>query len=251
MRKDALDRAFVALADGTRRGVVDAAAGATPGRRTGERPGRQRAGIEPPPAHVREAELVQGGGWPRRDARARIYTLQRDVFAELRGWVDGVETLWREQLTAFAEHVGTRAGGETEVSQPAARRDGQRARRGTRAIVFDLLAREIDRWWRRGPGFGHAGEHDGALAIEPLGGGRVFERWREDGRLREFQLGAVLMWQPPKRCSVTWRDATFTPLEQRRPRSRSRSPRSAAARWSPCATAAGMPCATTIRRGAA
>lgn len=111
MRRDALDRAFVALADGTRRGVVEML-----------RQGPHRAGelasaldVSAPALSrhlriLREAALVQESV-ADDDARARIYTLQRDVFADLRGWVDGIEALWGEQLTAFAEHVAQKRAG--------------------------------------------------------------------------------------------------------------------------------------------
>ena len=100
------------------------------------------------------------------------------------------------------------------MSQPAATATISVRIVAPRAIVFVLFTREIDRWWRRGPKFRHAGGHDGSIGIEPRLGGRVFERWREDGQLREFELGTVLVWQPPERLTFTWRNATFTPLEQ-------------------------------------
>jgi len=110
MPSAALDRAFVALADGTRRGVVELL-----------RRGPHRAGeladeldVSAPALSrhlriLREAQLVHEQV-AEHDARARIYTLRRDVFAQLRGWVDGIEALWQEQLTAFAEHAQKRTG---------------------------------------------------------------------------------------------------------------------------------------------
>lgn len=83
-----------------------------------------------------------------------------------------------------------------------------------RAATFDLFTREVDLWWRRGPKFRHAGSRDGSITIEPRAGGRVFERWREDGTVREFDLGEVLVWQPPERLVFSWRNATFAPLER-------------------------------------
>jgi uncharacterized protein YndB with AHSA1/START domain len=84
---------------------------------------------------------------------------------------------------------------------------------GARVPVFALFTRDIDIWWRRSPKFRHAGAHDGRITIEPRAGGRVFESWRQDGVEREFDLGEVLVWQPPERLVFTWRNATFAPLE--------------------------------------
>jgi uncharacterized protein YndB with AHSA1/START domain len=81
------------------------------------------------------------------------------------------------------------------------------------AVAFDLFTREIDAWWRRGPKFRHAGSNAGTITIEPRAGGRVFERWREGGTEHEFDLGTVLVWQPPERLVFSWRNATFAPLE--------------------------------------
>lgn len=110
MASAALDRAFVALADGTRRAVVELL------RKGPRRAGELAAalGVRAPTLTrhlriLREAQLVHEQV-DDDDARARVYTLRRDVFAQLRGWVDGIEALWQEQLTAFAEHVQRRAG---------------------------------------------------------------------------------------------------------------------------------------------
>lgn len=82
------------------------------------------------------------------------------------------------------------------------------------ALAFDTFVRDVDQWWRRGPKFRHAGGHPGRIHIEPGPGGRVFETWREGGRDREFELGRITVWEPPKQFAYTWRNATFAPLEQ-------------------------------------
>ncbi|HEX5054126.1 MAG TPA: metalloregulator ArsR/SmtB family transcription factor [Planctomycetota bacterium] len=106
MRSDPLDRAFVALADRTRRGVVELL------RQKPHRAGELASRLDvSPPALTRHLrilrdsrlvdELVDDG-----DGRARVYRLRRETFTRLRTWVDEVEALWQDQLTAFAEHVG-------------------------------------------------------------------------------------------------------------------------------------------------
>jgi uncharacterized protein YndB with AHSA1/START domain len=81
-------------------------------------------------------------------------------------------------------------------------------------LVFDRFVREIDQWWRRGPKFRHAGRHAGRIEVEARLGGRIRETWTEDGVAREFELGRVLVWEPPERFVWSWRNATFAPLEQ-------------------------------------
>ena len=100
-----VDRTLAALAEPTRRGVVELL-GARP-LRAGEiadalavsRPAMsrhlrvlRRAGI------VRESGLAD-------DARVRVYHLEREPLSELRGWLDEVEAFWGAQLAAFKEHA--------------------------------------------------------------------------------------------------------------------------------------------------
>lgn len=110
MRSDALDRAFTALACGTRRRVVELLRAGP--RRAGELAAALDVGAPALTRHLRvlrEAELVHEQV-DDADGRVRVYTLRREVFGALRGWVDEVEALWRDQLAAFAEHVQKRTG---------------------------------------------------------------------------------------------------------------------------------------------
>jgi uncharacterized protein YndB with AHSA1/START domain len=52
------------------------------------------------------------------------------------------------------------------------------------------------------------------MHVEPRLGGAVVESWLEDGAPQQFELGRVIVWEPPARFSFTWRNATFAPLEQ-------------------------------------
>ena len=42
---------------------------------------------------------------PPHDARLRIYQLQPGPMRELKAWLEETETLWADQLEAFARHL--------------------------------------------------------------------------------------------------------------------------------------------------
>jgi len=105
MASEAVGRVFAALADPTRRAVVEAL------RRGDRRAGELASALSiSPPAlsrHLRvlrASQLVEEVG-DADDARVRVYRLRIATFQRLRTWIDGVEAMWSEQLTAFAEHV--------------------------------------------------------------------------------------------------------------------------------------------------
>ena len=100
-----LDRTLLALAEPTRRGVIDLLRGGP--RRASEiadalsttRPAMSR--------HLRvlrKAGLVSEDELPD-DARARVYRLERAPFEELRGWLEEVEAFWGDQLASFKAHA--------------------------------------------------------------------------------------------------------------------------------------------------
>ena len=105
MRSDPLDRAFAALADGTRRGVVELL------RRGPRRAGELAADLDvSPPALSRHLRLLRASRLVEAttdddDARVTIYRLRREPFTRLRAWVDAIEALWHDQLSAFEAHV--------------------------------------------------------------------------------------------------------------------------------------------------
>ncbi len=107
-KRASLDRAFAALADGTRRGVVERL------RRGPARAGELAQALRvSAPALSRHLRLLRAcklvaEDVDAADARARVYTLRREVFVELRHWVDDVEAMWQDQLAAFAAHVQRR-----------------------------------------------------------------------------------------------------------------------------------------------
>ncbi len=104
-----LDRTFAALADPTRRGVVDLL------RRKPRRAGELAAAFDmSPPAMSRHLRVLRKTGLVEEDsldddARVRVYRLRPEPFAKLRGWLDEVESFWTGQLDAFKEHAERRA----------------------------------------------------------------------------------------------------------------------------------------------
>ncbi len=100
-----LDRTLAALADPTRRGVVDLL------RKSPRRAGELAETLEKTPAALsrhlrvlRKSGLIEGGGHDE-DARVRIYRLKPEPFSRLRHWLDEVEAFWEGELTTFAGHV--------------------------------------------------------------------------------------------------------------------------------------------------
>lgn len=100
-----LDKTFSALADPTRRRVVELL------RKKPRRAGDLAAafGMSAPAMSrhlrvLRRTRLVEEDSL-EEDARVRVYRLRRERFAALRGWLDEVEAFWGGQLEAFKEHA--------------------------------------------------------------------------------------------------------------------------------------------------
>jgi len=100
-----LDLALAALADPTRRGIVDLL-----------RDGPRRASDVADalaltrPAVSRHLRVLRESGLielavPEEDARVRMVHLRREPFDALRGWIDEVEAFWVEQLSAYQAHT--------------------------------------------------------------------------------------------------------------------------------------------------
>ena len=100
-----VDGTLAALADPTRRGVVDLL------RRRPRAAGELAAALEvSPPALSRHLRVLRKRGLieeehDESDFRLRIYRLRPEPFAELQDWLRQVEGFWDEQLGAFREHV--------------------------------------------------------------------------------------------------------------------------------------------------
>ena len=100
-----LDAKFVALADPTRRRVIEAL-----GR--GElRAGELAAVVDmTPPALSRHLRVLRRAGLvvdhgSNEDARVRLYRLEPGAFGRVRAWLDEVEEFWNDQLQAFKAHA--------------------------------------------------------------------------------------------------------------------------------------------------
>jgi DNA-binding transcriptional ArsR family regulator len=100
-----IDRTLAALADPYRRRTVDLL-------REGPRRSSDLArelNVTPPVMSrhlrvLRQSGLVQEEH-PDFDARVRIYSLRPGAIHELRDWLDQIETMWMEQLSAFKSHL--------------------------------------------------------------------------------------------------------------------------------------------------
>jgi len=117
-----LDRTFAALADPTRRGVVDLL------RRKPRRAGELAAAFEmSAPAMSRHLRVLRKTGLveeneEENDARVRVYRLRREPFAELESWLEEIAAFWSDQLDAFKAHAEKRAGANANASAKGAKR---------------------------------------------------------------------------------------------------------------------------------
>jgi DNA-binding transcriptional ArsR family regulator len=105
----AIDRAFAALSDPTRRAVVDLLR--MQPRRAGEL--ADSLGMSAPALSRHLRVLRQSGvitdDAVEADARVRLYRLQPETFATLRDWLDEVESFWGDQLQAFKAHAESKS----------------------------------------------------------------------------------------------------------------------------------------------
>ena len=74
--------------------------------------------------------------------------------------------------------------------------------------AFDVFTGEIGDWWRPNGLFQTTPRPPGRLAFEPGEGGRLIETLA-NGKV--FEIGRVLVWEPPKRFVFSWRQANFPP----------------------------------------
>ena len=106
-----LDITLGALADPTRRGVVDLL------RRRPRRAGELAAAFDlSAPAMSRHLRVLRTRGLIEEervdhDARVRVYKLRPEPFRDLHEWLDEVEAFWTDQLSAFKAHAESRPRG--------------------------------------------------------------------------------------------------------------------------------------------
>ncbi|MGH9321962.1 MAG: ArsR/SmtB family transcription factor [Vicinamibacteria bacterium] len=109
-----IDRTLSALADPTRRGVVDLL------RRRPRPAGEIAAALEvTAPALSRHLRVLRRRGLieeerDENDFRLRIYRLRPEPFAELQSWLRQVEAFWSEQLDSFQQQVERKKKGRRE-----------------------------------------------------------------------------------------------------------------------------------------
>jgi DNA-binding transcriptional ArsR family regulator len=100
-----LDRTLAALADPSRRRVVDLLRDRP--RRAGELAEAARISF---PAMSRHLKTLRNSGLVEEerdefDSRVRIYRLRNEPMTALKQWLETTETLWARQLTAFKSHL--------------------------------------------------------------------------------------------------------------------------------------------------
>jgi len=116
-----LDRTFAALADPTRRGVVELL------RNEPHRAGELAAAFAmSPPAMSRHLRVLRKTGLVEEseldhDARVRVYRLRRERFTELRDWIAHVEKFWSDQLESFKAHAERTRGKKSTAARPRRR----------------------------------------------------------------------------------------------------------------------------------
>jgi DNA-binding transcriptional ArsR family regulator len=103
-----LDTTLTALAEPSRRGVIELLRKEP--RRAGEL--ADALGLSAP-AMSRHLRVLRAAGLVERafdedDARANVYRLKQERFAELRDWLEDVERFWTRQLAAFTQHAEKR-----------------------------------------------------------------------------------------------------------------------------------------------
>lgn len=100
-----LDQTLAALADPTRRGVVDLL------HRGPRRAGELAEALDMTPAAMsRHLRVLRTTGLVEEDhqgddARVRVYRLKPQRFRALRKWLDEVESFWAGELDAFKEYA--------------------------------------------------------------------------------------------------------------------------------------------------
>lgn len=109
MTQTSLDRTLIALADPTRRQVVELLRKRP--RRAGE---LVAASSISAPAMSRHLRILRAGGLIEEtdvpgDARVRLYRLRPEQFAGLQSWLEEVQGFWADQLDAFKAHVESKS----------------------------------------------------------------------------------------------------------------------------------------------
>lgn len=73
--------------------------------------------------------------------------------------------------------------------------------------AFEAFTGDIGRWWKPNSLFAFTPREPGVLSFESGVGGRLIET-RAGGKI--FEVGKIMVWEPPLRLVFGWRQATFT-----------------------------------------
>lgn len=104
-----LDRTLAAIADPTRRGVIELLLDEP--RRAGELAESLQMSFPAMSRHLRvlrESGLVEEER-SRADSRVRVYSLRKEPFDQLSAWLERVERFWQDELSSFKRHVEHKA----------------------------------------------------------------------------------------------------------------------------------------------
>ena len=113
-----VEATLLALADPTRRGVIELLRFGP--LRAGELAGALNMTKSAFSRHLRvlrESGLVREDSMPE-DARVSVYSLQREPFDSLRGWLEQVESYWTLQLESFKRHAERTRGPKSKRGRP-------------------------------------------------------------------------------------------------------------------------------------
>ena len=80
--------------------------------------------------------------------------------------------------------------------------------------AFQVFTEEIDAWWRTGPRFRIAGRRPGRMGFEARPGGVLYETFELPSGPKVFEVGRVLVFEPPHRLELEWRNVNFKPDEK-------------------------------------
>ena len=134
----------------------------------------------------------------RRMGTRRLYQLNPEALAALRDYLDWY---WTQALATYKQAVERQEeGGATAMTPEVEVRVAKSiVVEVPRVQAFEFFIRQ-EAWWPVQTH--HLAEPPGETVIlEPFVGGRWFERGH-DGQ--EYDWGAVLVWEPPRRIVVTW-----------------------------------------------
>jgi uncharacterized protein YndB with AHSA1/START domain len=73
--------------------------------------------------------------------------------------------------------------------------------------AFDVFVNEIGAWWQPNGLFTFHSRGTGQLRFDPGLDGRLVEML--PGGI-EFEIGRIILWEPPVRLAFTWRQSSFT-----------------------------------------